>query len=226
MVKSKKMSKGSLAVIILAVLLVLSMVLGLTGAWFTDKKNKTIDNPTLSFGKIGKVSIELAGATWTDKTGKELTSADRAYVMPGDNVKGGKISITYTTVEGDEAKVYYVIEKKATDSAEASTAKYYTLDSTSGLVEIAGETKSAGELTAAITLDKTSEFVKVTVGEKSVEVKSDNAELLTNAFEGANQFDFLGIESGAYEVRIIQSTNMTATEAYTYLTTKTVESKA
>ena len=45
MVKSKKMSKGSLAVIILAVLLVLSMVLGLTGAWFTskDEKNGTTD---------------------------------------------------------------------------------------------------------------------------------------------------------------------------------------
>ena len=51
MVKSKKMSKGSLAIIILAVLLVLSMVLGLTGAWFTDKASGKDETNNGTFGR-------------------------------------------------------------------------------------------------------------------------------------------------------------------------------
>ena len=38
MVNSKKMSKSSIAVIVLSILLVLSLILGFTGAWFTDDK--------------------------------------------------------------------------------------------------------------------------------------------------------------------------------------------
>ena len=57
MVNSKKMSKSSIAVIVLSILLVLSMILGLTGAWFTDKgSDKTSDS--IKFGNID-ISAEL-----------------------------------------------------------------------------------------------------------------------------------------------------------------------
>jgi flagellar basal body-associated protein FliL len=66
MVKSKKMSKSSIAIIVLALLLVLSMVMGLTGAWFTDKAGH--DNGAGASLYFGTVDIDLTNTpagVWT-----------------------------------------------------------------------------------------------------------------------------------------------------------------
>ena len=122
MVKSKKMSKTSIAVIILALLLVLSMVLGLTGAWFTKSgQNETAaTNPasTLYFGKLGDVVVSAQAGTWKAAGGAAIPASGQAghreVLMPGDEVKTGAVSFSYAVSEteadnGTEASVYYLI---------------------------------------------------------------------------------------------------------------------
>ena len=66
MVNSKKMSKSSIAVIVLSILLVLSLILGFTGAWFTDSKNSG-EGKDVTYGlvKIGDVSADAISVTNT-----------------------------------------------------------------------------------------------------------------------------------------------------------------
>mgnify|MGYP006926048206 CR=1 FL=1 len=101
MVKSKKMSKGSLAVIILAVLLVLSMVLGLTGAWFTDKKNGT--DSSLTFGTVKLNVTEGADGVFT--TARTAGEDETTNVMPGDTLK---VDLTVAKTD-DSADFYYTV---------------------------------------------------------------------------------------------------------------------
>ena len=124
MVKSKKMSKTGIAVIVLALLLVLSMVMGLTGAWFTKsgQNSSGATNPVaeLSFGSLGNVSVTAVAGTWKDADGEDVSG--RTVVMPGDEVKTGSITFTYENA-GTEANVYYLIY---------DGHNYYTLDQTNG----------------------------------------------------------------------------------------------
>ena len=62
MVKSKKLSRGSLAVLLLALVLSLSMVVGITGAWFTDKFNANNDHP-LELGTVSISALDGTGGT-------------------------------------------------------------------------------------------------------------------------------------------------------------------
>ena len=212
MVKSKKMSKTSIAVIILALLLVLIMVLGITGAWFTDKHDPSdVTGQSLSFGKIGEVELTVTGFTWTQGVNEDAISGGRTVVMPGDNVKGGRIHIAYTGTGVRD--VYYVLVK---DGA------FYTLNSSSGLVaitEVSG-VGEAGELTTAgIDFDMRNTYIEVTADGEStgLEVKWANRESLTNKYEEADDFNFLTIANGDYEVRIIQQDNLDAEAAYALL---------
>ena len=90
MVKSKKMSKGSLAVIILAVLLVLSMVLGLTGAWFTSKGEDKTGTGTNTFGKVSITQADIANGTWTNTK----YQTDGSVALPGTVYTMGDGTIT------------------------------------------------------------------------------------------------------------------------------------
>ena len=94
MVKSKKMSKGSLAVIILAVLLVLSMVLGLTGAWFTSKVNDKTGNDEKTFGVVNIGADDTIGnGVWSNQYHQTGSEADPLVALPGSkySIAGGKI---------------------------------------------------------------------------------------------------------------------------------------
>ena len=132
MVKSKKMSKTSIAVIILALLLVLSMVLGLTGAWFTrsDSGTDTGNQTELRFGTVGPINISVGSTTWSDINGESPTQLDgetaRTLFMPGDKLETGDIVIrydeTYANSEwgaanpaASETKVYYLINDGSRD---------------------------------------------------------------------------------------------------------------
>ena len=182
--------------------------MGITGAWFTDKHAPAaLEDQSLSFGKIGNVELTVSGYTWTDGAGNAVTG--RSVVMPGDNVKGGQIKIAYT---GEGVRdVYYVVVK---DGA------YYTLSVSNGLesiVENAG-VGAAGELTTAgIDFDMRDTYLEVTAAGTTLAVKNDNKEALVNKFEEADNFNFLTIATGSYEVRVIQQDNLTAEEAYAIL---------
>lgn len=111
MVKSKKMSKGSLAIIILAVLLVLSMVLGLTGAWFTDKATGSSDSEkgNVQFGTVNiKVDSTNAGPSWT-KCG-ETKGVANTYIVPGSEATGSFVISNVGTED-----VWYKVSKAEFD---------------------------------------------------------------------------------------------------------------
>ena len=133
MVKSKKMSKTSIAVIILALLLVLSMVLGLTGAWFTqsDKTDSTLSNE-LKFGVIGSVTVEATDivherwdATLNNGEGDwaDITEESGSVVMPGDKVTAGGLIITHDDTNVTEEEVYFLIY---------DGTSYYNVDAIAG----------------------------------------------------------------------------------------------
>ena len=90
MVEKKKMSKSSVAIIVLAVLLVLSIVMGMTGAWFTDKAagGNQGGNNTFQFGQIS--SALTISSTAMSK------SIEGAKAVPGDSVALPAISVGYT----------------------------------------------------------------------------------------------------------------------------------
>lgn len=82
MVNSKKMSKSSIAVIVLSILLVLSLILGFTGAWFTDKKEDS--SSEMSFGTV-KLA-ELTGLDGISVTNTVDTA--NTNLMPGSTITG------------------------------------------------------------------------------------------------------------------------------------------
>ena len=121
MVKQKKMSKTSIAVIVLALLLVLSMIMGITGAWFTDKvdfPNK--QSETLGFGKV---DIEGVGATTIGYTIYEKTAeGEKDYLQLID---GDKITITDETgIENNSnVDILYVVVKTLGVEVKAGTTE-------------------------------------------------------------------------------------------------------
>ncbi|MGN1213178.1 MAG: hypothetical protein ACI4TZ_03955 [Christensenellales bacterium] len=136
MVNSKKMSKSSIAVIVLSILLVLSMILGLTGAWFTQEA--TGAEITKDFGKV-EVTVDTDGYGFF-RNSVELEKDDK--LMPGDTV-GAKIILT-ADAESDDVWVAYYISVKV-DGVQKGTA---TLSSPAKLSTISG-----GVLNATLELD-------------------------------------------------------------------------
>ena len=124
MVNSKKMSKSSIAVIVLSILLVLSLILGFTGAWFTDKKDSG-KGKDVTFGlvKIGEVSADAISVKNT------IADVD-TFAMPGSvvavkaTVKNESTATIYArykiavtgdaadklTFAGADAEGYYYVE--------------------------------------------------------------------------------------------------------------------
>ena len=105
MVNSKKMSKSSVAVMVLAILLVLSMILGLTGAWYTA-------NAAGKGEQSGSVSMRdqwLTLSLAADEGAIEAYRADKTTpveldeVMPGDYLKADSTTFTVTATKTVEA---------------------------------------------------------------------------------------------------------------------------
>ena len=76
MVKNRKMSKTSVAIIVLALLLVFSLVMGMTGAWFTDSKAGSAVPVTLG-------TIEISS---NQTTAAISITMDDEVAMPGDAI--------------------------------------------------------------------------------------------------------------------------------------------
>ena len=117
MVKNKKLSKSSVAIIVLALLLVASLVMGMTGAWFTDSVSK-VENG-LKFGTV-KLSITEASENWqidTDETGHPYLEA--TDMMPGDTLTGD----FNLQNEGDPAYVFMVYHGEIIKALEGLTAE-------------------------------------------------------------------------------------------------------
>ena len=100
MVNSKKMSRTTVAMIALSILLVLSLILTATGAWFTDSAsgdaNVSID--------MGKVDI---GATGTATA--SLASVTTGVTLANKMVDGDTVTVTLTMTNSSDVKIYAAV---------------------------------------------------------------------------------------------------------------------
>ena len=160
MVKSKKMSKTSIAVIILALLLVLSMVLGLTGAWFTSSKDTNVSTNSLSFGKVGVITLSAEGVKHEryDSTQSKFVEVVSGPVLPGDRVTAGALSFAYDSAQaGTETEVYYIV---------FDGAHYYKIDNTNHLLVELGENEGAPKVDKNGTLTVSGQNLRINLGTK------------------------------------------------------------
>lgn len=80
MVKSKKMSKSTVAIVLLSLLLVLSLILTATGAWFTDTKDASKD---MTFG-----TLKLDAITMDNVAVANTIDTANLKLMPGSKISG------------------------------------------------------------------------------------------------------------------------------------------
>jgi hypothetical protein len=129
MVKQKKMSKTSIAVIVLALLLVLSLIMGMTGAWFTskyDSQGAAQDN--IGFGKVlikGAGEAEIKVNTYEGNVG---------LMVDGDTIE---VSDNITVTNESTVKTLYIVDKAFTVTVNAGAgfdaadlARWFLDDST------------------------------------------------------------------------------------------------
>jgi hypothetical protein len=79
------------------------MVLGLTGAWFTDTKDGG-DGKTLTFGKVALSVTSSDFGTVSHSVAKDETYLSGVQIMPGD-----KISYKLTVVKGADSEDFYYL---------------------------------------------------------------------------------------------------------------------
>ena len=205
MVNSKKMSKSTVAIVLLSLLLVLSLILTATGAWFTagDKANGT-GGDTIKLRGDWLTITATAGeeATVTVKrtvNGTEETVANHEDAMPGDTIEiAGKLASF--NIKNDKNYAFYYIIVKGTEVVDGE-AKYVAAGSSADLSAIV-----AGAITPGTGVTEVTKNVKYTVKD-TLEVANAGEVLLTvNATE-------------AFGVYAIQAENMTAETALAQLKT-------
>ncbi len=187
MVNSKKMSKSSIAVIVLSILLVLSLILGFTGAWFTDKDAKS--EQTINFGTIDVALDGTSDIGFKNGDGSALTKP----LMPGDKVMAKAV------VKNTGAEAYYVVRilvsAQVKGAEEAATAKYYVLNGDKAVEASATVMPKLAATTGTATIDLSMDLDGAVYG---------------NDYQG-------GKAVVSCEVRAIQAKNLTAAQAYSIL---------
>ena len=174
MQKAKKMSKQTLVIAVLAVLLVLSLALSVTGAWFTDTATDTAKKDI----QFGTVSVAATDASAT-VTGDNFAETKRQLLLPGDKVSlGGEINNTGSTV------AVYIGIKIGAISVMGTTAESWTKDMDASNYTIDLTEALAGD--AALSMSGTT-------GVEGVEVVSEeDAEILILKVESAKSFNYSG----------------------------------
>lgn len=142
MVSSKKSSKSLIALVVMAILLVASIVLAATGAWFTSAVI-TDNDGALTFG-----TVELAEST------EIAISADHALVVPGCTITvAGELDYTGTADAYVGYKVSIVFDK-VVDIDENDLADGYELSADGKTISI-DTVVEATSTTANISLAQT-----------------------------------------------------------------------
>ena len=129
MVKSKRISKSTVIILALSILLVLSMILGLTGAWFTD--SKTSESRDAINLKFGSVNYSISCTQATVKNGEATAEQYNGDYMV---VAGTTIETGFTLTNNSTVGTYYMLK---------AGSKYYVLDfSNNALLEVTNENKA------------------------------------------------------------------------------------
>lgn len=191
---NSKNKKSVIALVVMALLLVASIVLAATGAWFTDKETGTSDK-TLDFGKVDiTLTNNLESATWSG-LGTE------SKVMPGSKLAG-----TFVLENAGDQDVYYTYTLSA-DLYSGETKIVLTEDQ-KALIKITAEPETA------LTKEAGKEFYKLAAGSTTVtfNIKVEISENLTNKLGEyvMNGGDYT--VKCAIEVDAVQAANFTAND--------------
>lgn len=119
MQKAKKMRKQTLVIAVLAILLVLSLALSVTGAWFTDKDTASATSDI----QFATVAVNASDMTAT------VTSGTRTQdkILPGDSISlAGSIDNSTSTVDIYLAVKVSAVTVKGADETEGT--KSYDID--------------------------------------------------------------------------------------------------
>lgn len=173
MVNSKKMSKSTVAIVLLSLLLVLSLILTATGAWFTDHKSGASDD-TRDFGVI---HLNTASMTSSIKDIKGVSIGKDENVMPGDVItltglvklaEDSDKAYVFITLSGNDAKytlaatdwiavdgqegVYYAVMEASNE--KTLTLTYDTKDVNEDYTDAAGTLQHMGKpVLGAVTIN-------------------------------------------------------------------------
>lgn len=188
MVNSKKMSKSTVAIVLLSLLLVLSLILTATGAWFTASDGKGNANQELHVGSIGNIAVSAQGYVWHRLGSEEQLNAETDKVMPGDYLKAGTVTFTRTAGDSD---VWYLIKD--------GEGNYYKV--VSGALE---------KLAVAAAQDEGLETF--TTGGAYVQLDNQNLDgtTTTGAAIVNGQGTTITVKGASYKIAIMQKTNVTA----------------
>jgi len=112
MVKTNS-KKSVIALVVMAILLVLSMAMTITGAWFTDDTSK--DSGNLTFGTVVLGEISSVGTAITN----DITS-ETALLMPGSEVTA-TVPVLYTGTAKAWIRFKLTVSKVGDTGADASS---------------------------------------------------------------------------------------------------------
>ena len=192
MVNSKKMSKSTVAIVLLSLLLVLSLILTATGAWFTyttkNDANGTDGKYTFRDGAMSATIGEMSTTFGKVMRGTEEVT-DHADVMPGDVIKGGSLEVSFEA-KGEGAYIVYRIGNGAWKV-------------------LSGADATAANLTAS-----KAPIEKLKLSVDDLTLTGDNYD---NTHQGTD-IDVSSIALGAVEIRMIQVENLSAADAFAKLT--------
>ena len=208
MVKSKKMSKTSVTIIVLALLLVFSLVMGMTGAWFTDRETDA-GNKTINFGTI---NVKLDTATdvgfYGVETGGTALSRD---LMPGDYVRANLV----IAKDSDAVEDFYFVVKISVKVWGANLTGHTTEDAA---LEIATKDGGWQGKTQPVAADP-EHSVAAVLGQAYSHSDLGNLvlgqQLAGNAY--GNSYQGCNVKV-TYEVRAIQEEHLSAEQAWEMLT--------
>lgn len=168
--KTKKISWQAIAIVVLALVLIASIALGVSGAWFQDsdkvESSATMGNPVTV--RLAAMDNEEHPSTWSD-----VYKTDKAF--PGDKILGEtRILLGYDTMSVVRVSI---------------SAKIYDTD---GITEITAENLDARAAAAAVPnlYDKTPEEYKTeyTNSFNALKAIMDSATVDTNAWSSSNGY--------------------------------------
>lgn len=152
MTNAKRNTKSIIALVVMSLLLVASILLAATGAWFTDKDATTPKN--LTFG-----TLDITGVTEDVKVFNTVANTN-GPVMPGSTIKG-ELTINYTGTA--DAYYRYKVEFGGDGAAKLTGASdIWAYGEVAGGAE-AQAIKKAIEVTVADTVDNTAQGLGITL---------------------------------------------------------------
>lgn len=232
--KIKSTVRNILLIVTISSFLILSMFFIVSGAWFTSSASSSTSSESITFrlGTIGDVDISANDYIWKNSSNQNIyttaaaktaandsTGEVRQYLMPGDYVACASVELCYdATSSSSQSQVFYLIKVGSS---------YYTINTSTNA--LASATTNAGLINAgtANKLTINGSIVSITYDNTTYSLNgSTSSASISDVYFQGKTLAQLGASYGnmsvvvgndVYKVAIIQSANMSATNAFDLL---------